>query len=105
MEEKKYRMLTLQTVILSVICAVVVISAVVLGTKMIKLEKSINMVTEKIETLDIQKLEESAVSLKGAADNLSDVDINGINELVNSLNTVSSALEKAAGAIGGLFGR
>ena len=105
MEEKKYRMLTLQTVILSVICAVVVISAVVLGTKMIKLEKSINMVTEKIETLDIQKLEESALSLKDAADNLSDVDINGINELVNSLNTVSSALEKAAGAIGGLFGR
>jgi len=108
-----------QTVLLAAILVVVLLVGIFLMAGIASLRSNIDAVEQNIgeavsalteaadglSGMDVDAMNETISSLKGATDNLSQVDMNALNDLVNSLRTVAEQLEGAVGVISGIFGR
>lgn len=126
-KEPKLAILRLQTVFLGLILVIVLGVGFLAVREFRSLHRSLALVEQEVEALemdrvngavealtaaaenlsrvDVAELNATAGSLKEAADNLSQVDMDALNKLVASLTTVAEKLEKTVNSITGIFGR
>lgn len=105
----------IQTILLAGVFVLLVLLLVVIGIAGRRMEKSLNLVQENLEALemdhineviaslteaadhlakvDIARLNDTALSLKAAAESLSDVDVKTMNEAIASLKDAANTLK------------
>ncbi len=79
-------------------------TALSLETQIGNAVSSIKSAAEALSDVDVDGVNDAVSSLKEASQSLSKVDISSLNELVQSLGTVSSRLEKAVNSLTSFFG-
>lgn len=134
LQEKTLLHARIRSGIMAAIFVMIFITSIVLFVKAHQIGLAVTEVTnvassvrEKVDVLDVAKLNETITALKGAAETLGgfnindfnnsvlafedavekfkELDMSNINGLVESLKTVSDRLESVTGAFSNLFGR
>ncbi len=125
MENSQMKMMKIQTILIACILLVVLAIGVFLAVQFSSVGKCVDVVVEKLEAIDaeklndaigafseaaeqfnemdIDKINDSISSLQKAAENLGKVDIEQLNLLVESLNATAEKLQNAVNAITGIF--
>lgn len=97
-ENEMQKYLRLQTRLLCAILAVVILIGVFSCVSFARISK-------QMKAVDPETIQETITSLKDASDNLQSLDMNKLNELIDSLQQVASYMEKTTSMFAGWFGR
>ncbi len=97
----------LQAVAMCVLLVVLTYFTISTSVKMHKLDRSIELVEQDLEQLQMKDVNEAIDALSAAADNFARIDMDAFNQTVDNLNRVTESLAKvseALGRIGSIFG-
>ena len=97
-QNKQLRLMQLQTLLLAAILILLAAAALFLTAQ-------IRDVGELVQQLDMGEINSAITAMTAAAEDLSNVDVEALNQLVASLETVAANLERTSNAITGIFGR
>ena len=91
-EGQLLRWMKLQALLLGGILIALLVCAVLIGSSVNRLDRSMDLVEQDLKAIDVDRINEAAASLKSAADQLAAVDIDALNRAVVSLRNAADSL-------------